>query len=320
MKGSERMKIYMDAEFDGVRKGSRFIQCLISIGLIAIDHECVIDSYYSLIQPRRFQMLSKTVRRMTKLTDKEIREARSFREVMDEINAFIRSLNCPYELYTFGPDDVRTLKHQAIYEGYGDITALTKFTDLQRKISNDIVFEGKIAADMLSLDDLKYIYGIGNKVVHNALNDAVDLYLIHEAYIKGEIQAERLEIIAERKRQKIEDVRKRTQMHMQNILFERFHFYEHQKRTCILNLEILMQFDSLQERGLLNLPLRVLTMILNESCKRGILTMEWLMFPQPLVKFSVELEDESWQQECFLTYGNSVIIERIWNICESDKQ
>ncbi len=81
--------------------------CLISIGLIAIVNDCVIDSYYSLIRPHRFHTLSKTVRRMTKLTDEEIKKAPDFRKVMNEINVFIKALNSPYELYTFGPDDVR---------------------------------------------------------------------------------------------------------------------------------------------------------------------------------------------------------------------
>mgnify|MGYP002509119892 FL=1 len=314
------MNIYMDAEFDGVRKGSRFIQCLIFIGLIAIDNECVVDSYYSLIRPRRFHKLSKTVRRMTKLSDEEIKKAPDFREVMDEINAFINALNSPYELYTFGPDDVRTLKHQAVYEGYGNISALTKFTDLQRKISNDIIYKKKVASDMLSLDDLKYIYGIGNKVEHNALNDAVDLYLIHEANMSGAIQAERLEIIAERRRQKVEDARKRTQMHMQNILFERYHFYEHQKSSCALYLAVSAQLNSLQERGLIHLPFHLSSMLLSESCEQGKLTMEWLMYPQPLVKLMIELGDEVWKQDCLLTYGNSGAIERIWRICEGSKQ
>ncbi len=314
------MNVYMDAEFDGVRKGSRFIQCLISIGLIAIDNDCVIDSYYSLIRPHRFHTLSKTVRRMTKLTDEEIKKAPDFRKVMNEINVFIKALNSPYELYTFGPDDVRTLKHQAVYEGYGNISALTRFTDLQRKISNDIVYEGKVAADMFSLDDLKYIYGIGNKVEHNALNDAVDLYLIHEANIRGAIQVDRLEIIAERRRQKVDDARKRTQMHMQNILFERYHFYEHQKSSCSLYPDILTQLESLQERRSIHLPIAVSTMLLTKIIEQGTLTMEWLMYPQPLVKLKIELADEVWEQDCLLTYGNGGAIERIWRICESCKQ
>lgn len=311
------MDIYMDAEFDGVRKGKRFIQCLISIGLIAIDKECVIDSYYSLIRPRRFHSLSSTVKRITKLSDKEILNARSFETVMDEVNDFLKR-NQYDRLYTFGPDDVRTLKHQAVYEGYGRVKAFTNFYDLQKQISNEIHFEGKIAADMFSLDDLKYIYGIANKVEHNALNDAVDLYLLHEAYVRGAIQSERLSVIAERKRQKLEDARKRNLIHMQNILFERYHFYEHQQKSCALCPEVYSQLESLQDRGFISLPLTILAMYITHSFEQGKLTMEWLMYPQPMVELSIELEDEAWHQGCSLTYSNAGALERIWHICEGN--
>lgn len=312
------MNIYMDAEFDGVRKGNRFIQCLISIGLIAIENDCVVDSYYSLIHPRRFQTLSKTVKRITKLTDYEIKTAPGFREVMDEVNAFLEHFSKPYQLYTFGPDDVRTMKHQAVYEGYGKISAFSGFINLQKKISRDISFEGKVDADMLSLDDLKYIYGINNKVEHNALNDAVDLYLIHEAYLNKAIQKDRLNVIAERKRQKLADAQMRSMMHMQNILFERYHFFEYHKGSCTLYPDVLCCLQTLQDKGFIRLPLNVLAMLITHEYGVGTLTMEWFMHPQPLVKLTIVLPDEKWQQDCCLSYSNTSTVEHIWQLCVHD--
>lgn len=312
------MEIYMDAEFDAVRKGGRFHQCLISIGMIAIEAECVIDSYYSLIHPKHFHALTRTVKRITKLTDEEIRSAPGFRKVMDEVNAFFNRFHNQYQLYTFGPDDVRTLKQQAEFEGYDKTQAFTEFIDLQKIISSKICYDGQMISAALSLDDLKYIYGLNNKVEHNALNDAADLYLIHEAYRRRALQSDRVKIIAERKQQKQADVKKRRLIHTQNILFERYHFFEHQKGRCSLYPDVLHQLECLQERGCLRLPHTVSAMMIRRNYEQGHLTMEWLMHPYPLIELSLFLQEEQWHQKCPLTYGNAGIFEQIWKLCEKD--
>ena len=313
------MDVYMDAEFDCVRKGGRCIQCMISIGMIAIEDECVVDSFYSLIQPKFFRTLTRTVKRITKLSDEEILQAPGFREVMNAANAFLEHLGKPYQFYTFGPDDVRTLKQQAMFEGYGKIKAFTDFIDLQNVISKQISYNEKLLSYTLSLDDLKYIFGINNKVEHNALNDAVDLYLIHDAHQRAAIQNDRLHIIYERKRQKQEDAKKRSLIHTQNLLFERYHFYEHQIGNCSLYPDVLNQLKNLAERGSIRLPFEVHVLLLNQSYEQGNLTMEWLMHPYPLVKLSIALQDEQWQQECPLTCGNAGAFEIIWQLCTKNK-
>lgn len=310
------MDIYMDAEFDAIRKGGCFHQCLISIGIIAMEAECVVDSYYSLIHPKHFRALTHTVRNITGLNDEDIKRAPSFSKVMNEVNAFLDRFHNQYQLYTFGPDDVRTLKLQAGYEGYDRTQAFLEFIDLQRVISSEITYEDKIISATLSLDDLKYIYGINNKVEHNALNDAADLYLIHDAYQRGTVQSDRVSIIAERRLQKQADVKKRKLIHTQNILFERYHFFEHQKGSSPLYPDLHHQLECLQERGCVKLPHSLSAMLITDNYEQGILSMEWLMHPYPLIRLSLLLHKEQWHQECPLTYGNAGLFEQMWKLCQ----
>ncbi len=314
------MDIYIDAEFDAVYHDNHFIQCVISVGLIAAENDKVIDTFYTLVRPHRFRKLTHVVKRITKLSNDDIRKAPCFQEVMNKMHAFIRCYQKQDCIYSFGPDDIRTIKNQAVYEHYENDHQFQNVIDLQRVISHEIKHNGELLSPALSLDDLKYLYGIDNKVEHNALSDAFDLFCIHKAYQKKKIQKDRVCMLSARKKQKQQEAKRRSQERMQKHLLERCSQYEYQSTTTVLNDDINSLIQCLCKRGFLHLFADFLTLLNDNSHPKGSFTMQWQMHPQPAVYVSITLPNQSHRQLCPLTYANVGIFERILKLTEDKKQ
>lgn len=312
------MNIYIDAEFDAVYHENHYIQCVISVGLIAVENDTVIDTFYSLVRPYRFRKLTPVVKRMTKLTNDDINKAACFQEVMDKVHAFVQSYQKQDDIYSFGPDDIRTIKNQAVYEHYENNAEFQNVVDLQKVISRDIKHNDEILSPTLSLEDLKYLYGIDNKVEHNALSDAFDLFCIHKAYQDKALRRDRVSLLSIRKKQKQQEAKARSQMRMQKHLLERCHSYEHQQKTVALNSDINHLIQCLCKRGFLAIPEDTLKTANSNTQGQGFFTMQWLMQPQPAVNIILKLPNHSRQQLCPLTYTNVGIFERIWKLISEE--
>lgn len=111
--------VYIDNEFDAVRIEGKYMQQVIAIGAWLCDDQYRrIDSFYSLIRPAGFYRLSPHVRRMTHLHDEEIRRASLFPSVADRFVQWLshHAHGGQVALYSFGPDDGRTLcSNAALY-------------------------------------------------------------------------------------------------------------------------------------------------------------------------------------------------------------
>lgn len=177
--------VYIDNEFDAVRMQGRYLQQVIAIGACLCDDAFVhIDSFYSLVCPAGFRRLSPHVRRMTHLKDTEIQKASKFPQVADRFISWLQHYAGEEAicLYSFGPDDARTLCANAAFYHHGSEQLFAGIVDLQTLLSSRVRWRGEVFHKTHSLESLKQIYRIKGEVNHNALSDAIDLYRIHEAY------------------------------------------------------------------------------------------------------------------------------------------
>ena len=177
--------VYIDDEFDAVRMHGKYMQQVIAIGAwMCDDHFHRISSFYAFVRPAGFRCLSPHVRRMTHLRDEDIRSAQKFPAVADQFQQWIKqqAQNEEVSIYSFGPDDGRTLSDNAAFYHHESEAVFKQVIDLQTLLSSRVTWQGKVFQKTHSLESLKHIYQVKGEVNHNALSDALDLYHIHQAY------------------------------------------------------------------------------------------------------------------------------------------
>jgi len=314
------MELYFDAEFDAIHHGQRHVQCLISIGLVVVHHGVIVDCYYSLIHPKHFRKLTGVVRKITKLRDEQILHAPSFATIMREIEDFLHSYNEEgiWRIYSFGPDDARTIQKHAEFERVRPCSVFAHVVDLQRILSKKVVCNGEMLSATLSLDDLKYVYGIKGEVVHNALNDALDLMQVHTISQVREPLPLRVREIKERRQQKELEVKRRAHERMLCVLHERYDPFDGMFRQIKFYPDVINQLKCLSDHvtltGLCFDDRGILwedTYVFYDSCN---MVMGWQMHDVPQMVFFLTLHHHT---ECVpvpLTYRNAGIFFDIWNL------
>lgn len=245
--------LYVDAEFDAIRLEGKFQQAIISIGAVLCDdsHQEV-DTFYALVHPDGFRRLTSVVRRMTQLKDQDIVNAASLKAVLIQMRRWL--LNYiqqadEIQVYSFGPDDKRTLCTRCAQLHIDERGLFSSMIDLQKLISASVLYEQAIVSPTLSLDDLKYSYQIEGAVDHNALKDAQDLMKVHVAYLnKQGPDAMHVKAIVERKRQKQEETKRRQQEKLKRMMQERFRDFPQKEIRVPLYPEVIEQFQLWAER------------------------------------------------------------------------
>ncbi len=314
------MDYYFDEEFNAVHTGKGFTQCLISIGIIAVENDVIIDSFYSLICPRRFQKLMRTVKEMTHLCNADIRNAPSFAQVMEEANAFLANSgkDASSNFYCFGPDDLRTMKNHARYEKYEKELPFDHTIDLQKQISKTITWNQQILSRTLSLDDLKYIHNIQGQVEHNALNDAYDLFYLHQAHIHQTSDINKIEEVWTRIDTKRKEVKQRSQERMIQIIKDRYGSLNHQEEEihCYPDVVEQLQFLSEHDKTLKLFVTNDALLLQGESftCKYLKLYLKWNMHEIPFVTITLIEEKRQVTKIIPLTYRNARIFYDIWTM------
>lgn len=220
-------RVYVDGEFDAIRMNHKFQQAVVSIGAVLVDAQgSVQDRFYETIYPIGFQHLTRVVSRMTKLQDEQIRSSNRLQVVMQHVKDWCDSYDTSYtnmRFYSFGPDDKRTIQMHCQLENVEVYPPITKMVDLQRVLSASVMHQEHIVSTTLSLDDLKLVYGIKGEVEHNALNDAMDLMHVHQAFLQHKQQDEEsIAAIVSRKAKKEFLAKEKQQHHFCQILRKNF--------------------------------------------------------------------------------------------------
>lgn len=313
--------IYLDAEFDAVRIKGKFQQSVISIGAVIADPNMqIIDDFYMLVRPEKFKRLTSVVRRMTHLKHSDILNAAPFSEMLASFFSWIQQY-CRLEdvvTYSFGPDDRRTLVQNCTLCDVDDRGLFANVKDVQKVISADILYRDVIISPTLSLDDVKYVYDLGDSVDHNALMDARDLMMVHNAFMKHQPQNKaHIEEIMERKQQKQQEARLRQQEKLKKMMTERFQHYPQNDIRLYFYPEIIELMQTWKERDrYFHLHIRD-DMLLDDGVAYDInnthislslcLTQE-----MPSISFHIHLHDIVLDKKYMLTYRNATMVEAIY--------
>ena len=311
------MDIYYDAEFDAVRSQRGCTQCLISLGMIAAENGKVIDRFYSLIHPKKFRKLSGIVRKMTHLNSDEIRYAPSFHEVMIQAEDFLnRYLTTETDhLYSFGPDDHRTMIGHAHFEQVTLSSKWDQTIDLQRELSREVIWKQAMISSTLSLDDCKYVFGMDEAVMHNALDDAMDLMRIHEASRKGNIKEVRVKDLYERKQKRLAEVKQRRYERMIQHLHMRYDVYDGVEQALIFYPDVIENLMRLSKQESLDDTFFTIKGILFHqeliAYEDIAVTMKWHMCEIPSVCMHFQSGERCWSETVVLNDHNGHLFQAI---------
>lgn len=315
------MEFYIDGEFDAVYHHGEHIQCLISIGIVAAKNGKLQDTYYSLIRPRYFCRLNRVVQKMTQLRSEDIHQARAFAKVMNEAAQFIltRASGEDITVYSFGPDDSRTLNAHAKHEAVKLPDVFTEIVNIQRTLSQTVTWNETMLSPTLSLDDLKFVYGIQGEVIHNALNDAVDLMLIHEAARQGKVCLAKVKALWKQKEQHKQAVRRRNQEKMMKVLNERYGKYVGQVRRMVFYPDVIEQLMAMKDSfAEITIGEKGIDWQDRHYPYSSLLAkMRWENADALQVSLCFHLDAEKKIVICPLTYRNAARFESIWRMMES---
>ena len=314
--------MYLDAEFDAISIQDEYHQMIISIGAVMVDddyHTC--KHFYSLVRPYHFQCLSRVVKKITNLKDEDISSAASFQEVISAFREWIQEEQDDLEkikIYSFGPDDKRTLLSNAKLVSCDCDDLFANIIDLQKELSSKVMYKGNVISNTLSLDDLKNVYDIEGEVHHNALNDAVDLMHIHDASKEERLNHLKVQMLMERKVLKAIQVKEKERLHRIEEMRNRLVCFPQHIETRIITPALKEQLNILNKR---------INQVNISYCREYILFEGKKYQYQSLqIQFDIDIEKElyifiilkhidfSWKRKIEVTRNTISIIENILRI------
>lgn len=314
--------MYLDAEFDAISIQDEYHQMIISIGAVMVDddyHTC--KHFYSLVRPYHFQCLSRVVKKITNLKDEDISSAASFQEVISAFREWIQEEQDDLEkikIYSFGPDDKRTLLSNAKLVSCDCDDLFANIIDLQKELSSKVMYKGNVISNTLSLDDLKNVYDIEGEVHHNALNDAVDLMHIHDASKEERLNHLKVQMLMERKVLKAIQVKEKERLHRIEEMRNRLVCFPQHIETRIITPALKEQLNILNKR---------INQVDISYCREYILFEGKKYKYQSLqIQFDIDIEKElyifiilkhidfSWKRKIEVTRNTISIIENILRI------
>lgn len=179
---------YIDFEFTTTSNKNKDLKNnaieLLSVGCVFEENGEIIDRFYEIVKPAKNTILTKYCKDLVKISQKEVDDARSFGEVIKDLEIKIKKHKCK-EIYNWGSFDKVALRRSFRINRYkGEFVSMAyRLCDLQPKISKNIRYNGKVIAENWGLQKVKKVYGLEpGESVHNALSDAIDLYQIHQSF------------------------------------------------------------------------------------------------------------------------------------------
>ena len=183
-----------------------------SSGVVICDENYIIkERFYCTSRPNRYPRMTKQCKKLTKLTQEEINKSPDSNDVMNIILRLVRKYNIE-KIYVWGNFDRTgllsdTKQHQRFGKECANIQRVAKrIYDIQEDITKKLNFPEPVnIKELASAFDYKPLSGS----FHNALNDALALYVIYKAVHTENISGN--EKLAEIRRSRIEKIEKRRQ-------------------------------------------------------------------------------------------------------------
>lgn len=166
--------IILDMEWNQPVHASRMVKHpvplhgeVVEIGAVKLDEDMkTVSTFKSMVAPKYYKKMQKWVKALTRITEEELHSAADFP------SAFFSFLDwCGKDavIFTWGPDDIPTLKTNALVHGLDD-SVIPPHYDLQ------VIFDDRITKEkrQVSLSRAMKILGEPALEAHDALNDALN--------------------------------------------------------------------------------------------------------------------------------------------------
>ena len=152
-----------------------YVGDIIEIGAVRTDGSYrVTGRYRSLVRPVELPVLSASVKKLTRISQEEIRMQRPLSEILPE---FISWCGDDLLFGEWGDSDERALRQNAEIYGIALPEGMS-FVDLQEKFDRDYLYEEQ----RCSLSRAVEIMGVRIKGAHDALYDCINTALIFEKW------------------------------------------------------------------------------------------------------------------------------------------
>ncbi|MDE6034503.1 MAG: hypothetical protein K2G36_01135 [Ruminococcus sp.] len=196
---------------------------ILSSGVVICDEDYIIkESFYCTSRPNRYPKMTKQCKKLTKLTQEEINNSPDSNDVMSIILRLVRKYGID-KIYVWGNFDRTglssdTKQHQRFGKDCANIQRVgRRIYDIQEYITEKLNFPEPVnIKELASAFGYKPISGS----FHNALNDAVALYVIYKAVHTEDISHnEKLDEIRRTRIEKIEKRRKEAEKKQKETAF-----------------------------------------------------------------------------------------------------
>lgn len=165
---------FLDTEYVTAQQKHGRPAKLVSIGLVICrgDFEEV-DRYHSYIHMEG--ELHDKFRELTGITEKDLSQAPSYEKVMEQVGKWLDEHEVEH-IFVWGPDKI-VIQRDLMEYREGISKKLRKIVNHMLRMMKDIeiIYSRKLKLHSIGIANLKYLCGLDNEVLHDALSDAVDL-------------------------------------------------------------------------------------------------------------------------------------------------
>lgn len=204
---------FYDSEFNAYDDGKNLSvpQEVVSIGVcITNDKGVIIEKFYSLISLKAAKRISNRCTEITGIKTKDLKDAEGFEKVTAKVAKLLKKYAIKY-VYCYGLEDKRILdKTIELYDKKRDGRYISRLlydvrTDFKKKTKGKVGEQG--------LPFLKSVCEIEGPVIHDALQDAIDLARIYykintvgyNEKIYEQLSKEREELISYKRNRRIKE-------------------------------------------------------------------------------------------------------------------
>lgn len=176
---------FYDSEFNAYddEKSLNIPQEVVSVGLcITNEKGVIIEKFYSLIKLKAAKRISNRCTDITGIKTKDLKDADDFEKVSSKVAKLLKKYKIN-KVYCYGLEDKRILdKTIELYDKKRDGRYISKLlydvrADLKKKTKDKVGDQG--------LNFLKKICRIDGNVIHDALQDAIDLAMVYHKIISS---------------------------------------------------------------------------------------------------------------------------------------
>ena len=208
-KNKTNYNCFYDSEFNAYDdcKDMNVPQEVVSIGVcITNDNGVIIEKFYSLINLKAAKRISNRCTEITGIKTKDLKDAEGFEKVSEKVSKLLKKYHID-KVFCYGVEDKRILENTTeLYDRKSNGRYISKLLydvrqDFKKKTKGKVGDQG--------IQFLKNICNLGNVVMHDALQDAIDLAMIYHKINTTGYDEKKYEILSKERDENISYKRNR---------------------------------------------------------------------------------------------------------------